>query len=335
MKRRNTKKMNPAFTVSLLLAVTVFIVISICLDIKIFEEVYKVSIDMLITLTDYIGSYNNKRFIERFKKQKILVEKDNIFAKYNRFIENLINDFNMPLTLESFTSLLCILFTITVLIVITIMDHATLSVVIAVSIFIGIATLFIMKSKAIKLERLENIMDAEDLICPLARDGVLVAIKKVMESDEYISSNIKFYFEQFIDNCQYNGYSFKQAIMILNKQLGSKFDNFTKKAIVFEYNERKGMADIFLDIVDENAVLREINNRKERIFRKMNRDFLIKTTLIIIFFIYALSVPEFKQFMINHDIGKIINTIVISIICISFAKCQALQGDLGFGGKQK
>jgi len=28
-------------------------------------------------------------------------------------------------------------------------------------------------------------MDAEDLICPLARDGVLVAIKKVLESDEY------------------------------------------------------------------------------------------------------------------------------------------------------
>lgn len=327
--------MNTAFIISLMLSVTVFIVMSICLDIKIFEGVYKTTIDMLITITDYIGAYNNKRYIERFKKQKILIEKENIIAKYNRFVETLIMDFNMPLTLESFTSLLGILFAVTVLIMITIMSNVTLSVVISISVFIGIATLFIMKSKAIKLERLENIMDAEDLICPLARDGVLVAIKKVMESDEYISINIRSYFEQFIDNCEHNGYSFKQAITILNKQLGSKFDNFTKKAIVFEYNERKGMADVFLDIVDENAVLREINMRKERIFRKMNRDFLIKTAMIIIFFIYALSVPEFKQFMISHNLGKIINTTVISIVCISFAKCQALQGDLGFGGKQK
>lgn len=35
-----------------------------------------------------------------------------------------------------------------------------------------------MQSRAIQAERLENIMDAEDIICPLAREGVLVAIKK-------------------------------------------------------------------------------------------------------------------------------------------------------------
>ena len=36
--------------------------------------------------------------------------------------------------------------------------------------------------------------------------------KKVMESDEYINPNIRPYFQQFIDNCENNGYSFKQAI---------------------------------------------------------------------------------------------------------------------------
>lgn len=192
-----------------------------------------------------------------------------------------------------------------------------------------------MQSKSIRMEKLESIMDAEDLICPLARDGVLVAIKKVMESDEYINSNIRPYFAQFIDNCEQNGYSFKQAITLLNKQLGSKFDNFTKKAIIFEYNERKGMADVFLDIVDENAVLREMNAKKERIFRKMNRDFLIKTFIIIVFFIYALSVEGFKEFMVGTEAGKIINTAMISIICISFARCQSLQGDLSVGGEKK
>lgn len=84
----------------------------------------------------------------------------------------------MPFTLESFTSILCILFAISVLVIVIFMQNITLSIVISVSIFIGILTYFVMQSKSIKAERLENIMDAEDLICPLAREGVLVAIKK-------------------------------------------------------------------------------------------------------------------------------------------------------------
>ena len=176
-------------------------------------------------------------------------------------------------------------------------------------------------------------MDAEDIICPLAREGVLNAIKKVMESDEYIHKSIRPYFAQFVSNCEDNGYSFRQAITLLNKQLGRKFDNFTKKAITFEYNERIGMADIFLDIVDENAVLREMNAKKDRIFKKMNKDFLIKTVIILLFFCYALSVPEFKAFMVDTTAGKFINTVMISIICLSFARCQALQSDLGIGGE--
>jgi hypothetical protein len=172
-------------------------------------------------------------------------------------------------------------------------------------------------------------MDAEDVICPLAREGVLVAIKKVMESEEYISPNLRPYFQQFIDNCDNNGYSFKQAITLLNRQLGPKFDNFTKKAVVFEYNERKGMADIFLDIVDENAVLREINSKKERIFRKMNRDFMFKTGIIVLFFLYALTVKDFRQFMLVSNVGKLINTVLISVICLSFARSQVLQGNVG------
>src|SRR5690606_4122759 len=158
-------------------------------------------------------------------------------------------------------------------------------------------------------------------------------IKKVMESDEYIKPSIRPYFQQFIDNCENNGYSFKQAILLLNRQLGPKFDNFAKKAIVFEYNERKGMADIFLDIVDENAVLREINARKDRIFRKMNRDFLLKTVIIVLFFLYSLTVEGLREFMLHNDLGKVINTVLISTICLSFARCHALQGNLGPGGE--
>ncbi|NLD47417.1 MAG: hypothetical protein GX660_09490 [Clostridiaceae bacterium] len=327
--------MNTAMVISLFLGVAAFALFNAVFEVKFFEGTGKFILEVIDTLAEHLGKYNTKRYVERVKRERIVRQRENIFAKYNRLVEGLIMDFNMPFTLESFTSLLCICFAITVLIVVFIMQNIPLSVVITVAVFIGLLTYFVMQSKSIKAERLENIMDAEDIICPLARDGVLVAVKKVMESDEYISPNIRPYFQQFIDNCENNGYSFKQAIILLNRQLGPKFDNFAKKAVVFEYNERKGMADIFLDIVDENAVLREINSRKERIFRKMNRDFLLKTVIIVMFFIYALSVDEFRQFMLYNDIGKIINTVLLSAICLSFARCQALQGNLGPGGAAK
>lgn len=327
--------MDATLLLSVLIGLGAFALFNAVFDVKFFRGTARFFLDLLDTLADHLGKYNTKRYVERVKRERIVKQKENVFAKYNRLVENLILDFNMPLTLESFTSLLCISFVVVVMIVVLYMQNVTLSVVITVSIFIGLLTFFVMQSKSIKAERLENIMDAEDLICPLARDGVLVAIKKVMESEEYMSPNIRPYFQQFIDNCENNGYSFRQAMELLNRQLGPKFDNFAKKAIVFEYNERKGMADIFLDIVDENAVLREINGRKERIFRKMNRDFIIKTAIITLFFVYALSVEEFKQFMLFNDVGKFINTVLVSVICISFARCQALQGNLGPGGTNR
>jgi hypothetical protein len=318
--------------ISVLIGISIFVSLNAILGTRFLKDTGRFFLDLIDTLAEHLGKYNTKRYVERVKKERIVRQKENVFYRYNRLVEGLIMDYNMPLTLESFTSMLCICFVIVVMLLVLFLKNVPLSMVMAVSVFIGILTWFVMQSKAIKAEKLENIMDAEDLICPLARNGVLVAIKNVMESEEYISPKLRPYFQQFIDNCEMNGYSFKQAILLLNRQLGPKFDNFTKKAIVFEYNERKGMADIFLDIIDENAVLREMNTRKERIFKKMNRNFLIKTAIIALFFFYALSVEEFKQFMLFTDLGKFINTILISVICLSFARCQALQSDLGSGG---
>lgn len=324
--------MNMTLLISLFFGITAFALFNVLFGVRFFEGTGRFLLNLADTLAEHLGRYNTKRYVERIKRERIVKRKENIFTKYNRLVEGLILDFKLPLTLESFTSLLCIVFALTVLVVVFFMQNVTLAVVVAVALFIGLLTFFVMQSKSIKAERLEQIMDAEDIICPLARDGVLFAIKKVMSTEEYIRPGLRPYFQQFIDNCENNGYSFKQAILLLNRQLGPKFDNFTKKAIIFEYNERKGMADIFLDIVDENAVLREINARKDRIFRKMNRDFLLKTLIILLFFFYALSVHDFRAFMLGTTAGKVINTFLITVICISFARCQALQGNLGTGG---
>jgi len=318
----------PAFAISAM----IFVFINVFFNIRFFGGLRRFFTDMLDGILDGVNRYNTRKYIERRKKEAIAASKENLISKYNNFVENMILDFELPLTLESFTSTLCVGFVILVLIALVFMKNVTLSLVVAVSVFIGLITVFVMRSQKLKADKMESVMDAEDMICPLAREGVFAAIKKVMQNDEYISESIRPYFAQFINNCENNGYSFRQAMELLNRQLGHKFDSFAKKAIIFEYNERKGMADIFMDVVDENAILREINIKKDKAFRKMNRDFLIKTLIIILFFLYALTIPDFKAAMIDSTAGKVINTILISVICLSFAKCQALQGNLGIGG---
>ena len=324
--------MNTDVGVSLSLGVMTFIFINVFFEVKFFQGLGGFLLNLFDHIAESIGKNNLRRYIARKKREKIVKEKENLFFKYNRFVENLIFDFDLPITQEGITSMLCIAFVVIVLIVTIFMRNVTLSVVMTVFVFVGLLTAFVMQTKRAKSQKIEEIMDAEDVICPMAHEGILVAIKKVMETDEYIAKSIRPYFEQFIDNCENNGYSFRQAITLLNRQLGHKFDNFTKKAILFEYNERKGMADIFMDIVDENALLREMNDKKDRVFRKMNRDFLLKTAIIVLFFLYALSVPDFKSFMLGTDFGKLLNTALVSVICLSFARCQALQSDLAIGG---
>lgn len=323
--------MDTTAMVSLSLGFVTFLLITVFFDIRIFEGVGPFFAAMAETIADHIGDYNAKRYIDRIKRQQVIREKENLIAKYNRLVEGLIRDYNLPFNLDSFTTTACILFAISVIIMGILIKSIPLSAIMTLSIFIGVLTMAVMQSKTLHAEKTEAIMDAEDIICPLAREGVLNAIKKVLESEEYIKDSIRPYFAQFVDNCDNNGYTFRRAILLLNRQLGPKFDNFTKKAIVFEYNERKGMADVFLDIVDENAVSREINLRKDRIFRKMNRDYLLKTGVIIAFFMYSLTVKGFREFMLLNDIGKGINVLMLSVICVGFARCQSLQGDLGDG----
>lgn len=286
-----------------------------------------------IGMVDGLASRNTKAYVKRVRRSKIVKQKESLLTRYNSMVENLIFDFNLPLTLEGFNSFICILFALMVLIVVLFMKNITLSAFVSISILVGCITFFTMQSRQTKSAKIEYIMDAEDILCPLAREGVLVAVKKVLESEEYLHKSIRPYFVQFVENYENHGYSFRRAMEVLNKQLGPKFDGFAKKAVIFEYNERKGMADVFLDIVDENAALREINARKNRIFKKMNFDFLIKTSLIVIFIMYSMTMETLREFLLGNDIGRFINTLAVVSICLGFARCQALQGDIGkFGG---
>ncbi|OPZ92502.1 MAG: hypothetical protein BWY74_01553 [Firmicutes bacterium ADurb.Bin419] len=314
---------------SLVLGFTVLAAMNIIMDLKMLSYLKYAVIGLVNGLADR----NTRAYVQRVKRNKIIKQKESMITRYNSLVESLIFDFNLPLTLEGFNSLIGILFAVMVLLVVFFLKNITLSAFVSVSLLVGFITFFTMQSRQTKSAKIEYIMDAEDILCPLAREGVLVAVKKVLESGEYLHKSIRPYFVQFVENYENHGYSFRRAMEVLNKQLGPKFDGFAKKAVIFEYNERKGMADVFLDIVDENAALREINARKDRIFKKMNFDFLMKTCLILIFVMYSMTIKEMRAFLLDNDLGRFLNTSAVVAICLGFARCQALQSDIGkFGG---
>lgn len=317
-----------AWFVSIVVGTVVLVSLSTAFEINFLADIRHFFNILFDSLWGNLEKYNIKRRTERIKRENIVRRKENLIVKYNRLVEGFLKSFNLGIPLETATSLIGIVFVVIVLFFTLFLRNITVSLIIAVSVMIALFTWFSLESRMRRVARAEAIADAEDAICPLARDGVLLAFKRVMETEEYIHKEIRPYFQEFIDNCETRGYSFRQAMWQLNRQLGSRFDNFAEKAIIFEYNERKGMADVFLDIVDENAILREINAKKEDLFKKMNRDFMMKTLLIILFFLYALTVKEFRAFMLLTSVGKFINALCLNIICVSFAWGQSLQGSL-------
>ncbi len=279
-------------------------------------------------MIEKIADNNIKKSVKNIKKSKIRKNKKNVGSIYSDIANGLILDYNLPITIEGFNTFIGIVFIFLGVLSFVLMQNITMAFLIASALVIAGFTYFIMQARIVEAKKIEAIMDAQDLICPLAREGVLVAIKKVLENKDYISLSIRHYFVQFVDNCESLGYSFKKAMEILNRQLGKKFDSFAEKAIVFEQNERKGMAEIFLDIVDENAALREVNARKNRAFRKMNREFMLKTLMIAVFVLYSMLGSEYRSFMLESDMGKYLNGIAVISVCLSFARCQMLQREI-------
>jgi len=321
--------------VSIVAGLAVFTSLNSLLELDFLFEIRKQFNELMVSLWGHLEKYNRKRRSERIKRENIARRKEDLIVKYNRLVDDFLKSFNLSVPLETATSLIAILFAIVIITLTFFLREVTISFMIAVSLMIALFTWFSYTARVRRSARAEAIADAEDAVCPLAREGVLTAIKSVMDTEEYIHKSIQPYFREFIDNCETRGYSFRQAMQQLNRQLGSRFDNFAEKAIVFEYNERKGMADIFLDIVDENSITREINAKKENLFRKMNRDFMMKCLLIVLFFIFAMTVSGFREFMMFTTAGRFINSLSLNAICIAFAWGQSLQSSLELGWKDK
>ena len=164
--------------------------------------------------------------------------------------------------------------------------------------------------------RIENVIEAENIICNNIKVGVLVAVR---ESLDVIPKELKPVFKDFVDNVEQQNYHIKTALMELNKQLGSVSDDFIKKCIVFEMEEEHGIAGMFADIVEINNINLEMRTEMKRAFEEVSYQFRIGAGMIFAFLIGVLVIfPDVRNFYFTNWIGNVVLAVDVLLLIIEY-----------------
>lgn len=182
------------------------------------------------------------------------------------------------------------------------------------SIFYAVTIVFRFFS-LMRFEKKEaHIMDTEDLIAMDVKGGVYNAILRYHKS---FHPTMQPYFDEFIDNIQNKGYSFKDAMIILNDRLGTTFTEFAQKAIQYEERGDDDMADIFSAIVEINRYKRTIRFENNIKFNRLRLDFLVSMCVIAGYGLFSIFTDAFlADFFLNNPFGKIL--ILADLVIITF-----------------
>lgn len=194
------------------------------------------------------------------------------------------------------------------------------------AIFYALTILFRFFS-LIRFEKKEaHIMDTEDLIAMDVKGGVYNAILRYHKS---FHPTMQPFFDEFIDNVQNKGYSFKEAMIILNDRLGSTFTEFAQKAIQYEERGDDDMADIFSAIVEINRYKRTIRFENNIKFNRLRLDFLISLCIIAGYGLFSIFSDGFlAEFFLKNPLGKILIIADLTIVTFVLAFIASIKAKL-------
>ena len=180
----------------------------------------------------------------------------------------------------------------------------------------GVFSVLYTKANLAHDKRIENVYEAENIICNNIKGGVLPAVR---DSLDVIPKEIRPEFIQFVDNVEQQNYHIKSALLELNSHLGSVADDFIKKCIVFELEEEHGQVGMFQDLVEMNNVNMEMRTEMKRQFEQVKFEFRIGAGMIFCFLAGVLFVfPDVRHFYFNNFIGKTIIAVDLLILIIEY-----------------
>lgn len=280
-------------------------------------------INVLVTSKDFVDKWYYRLFGKTLKNLQVAFSRTADLNKYSfaykvyHFFDELIINLDMKKDNVTVTGLLVFITSISLvggIILATMMDSFILLFPITAAFFYLIVVIFRFMGLMRYEQREAEIMDAVDLLVSDIRGGIYNAILRYKDS---FHPNIRPFFMSFIDDIQNKGYSFKQAMGILNDKLGSNFTDFAQKAVLYEDKADETMEDIFSSIIETNRqrrTLRYINNIK---FNELRTQFIVSFLLIIGYAVFsAMLDPFILEFLTQNSFGKLL--LIGDIVVIAF-----------------
>jgi len=183
-------------------------------------------------------------------------------------------------------------------------------------VFAGVMSVLYTRANIAHDGRIEDVIEAENIICNNIKDGVVVAVRN---SVDMMPISVRGYFKDFLDNIEHKNYHIKAALLDLNNNLGSISDDFIKKCIIFETEEEHGIVGMFNDVVEINNIKMEERTDMKRRFEEVVTEFVLGATMIFVFLVGVMVVYEnVAHFYLRNPIGQIILALDILLLISEF-----------------
>lgn len=303
-------------------AIFMIVLLSILLLIKISNlPFFKLILSFINFLLSIFGKFINKQEENYHRDLAIgkIDEKRKTYKLYN-FLNELIIDLGLVRTGVTPYELLFIVCTLTfiatAILCKIIFGSFLMTIVMFPVIIIGVFCVMYTKANLAHDQRIENVIEAENIICNNIKVGVVVAVR---DSLDVLPKEIRPDFKDFIDNIEQQNYHIKTALLELNAHLGSVADDFIKKCIVFEMEEEHGIAGMFQDIVEINNINLEMRTEMKRKFEEVKSEFKIGATMIFAFLGGVLAIfPNVREFYFSTWVGQLIIAIDVLLLILEY-----------------
>lgn len=303
-------------------AIFMIVIASIMILIKITElPLLQLVIKLLNMLLGLFGKFINKHEESYHRDLAIgkIDKKRKAYKLYN-FLSELIIDLGLtksgvtPYELLFIVSVLT--FAVTTIICKILFGTVIMTIVMFPVAIIGVFCVMYTKANIAHDQRIENVIEAENIICNNIKVGVVVAVR---ESLDVLPKEIRPDFKDFIDNIEQQNYHIRTALLELNAHLGSVADDFIKKCIVFEMEEEHGIAGMFQDIVEINTINLEMRTEMKRQFEEVTTQFKIGAGMIFAFLAGVLAIfPDVRNFYFTSWIGQLIIAVDVLLLIIEY-----------------
>lgn len=168
---------------------------------------------------------------------------------------------------------------------------------------VGVICALYTKGNVAHENRINAVIEAENIICNNIESGVRVAVRNSITS---FPKDVQAEFQDFLHELDDSTF-ITTALLNLNDKLGSIADKFISKCIKFELYEEHGTAGTFKDIVEMNTYKTQTRIRMSRSFEQVMNEFKICAGLIILFLTGVLAIyPFVRNFYFTNFIGQLL-----------------------------